>query len=108
MLRAEERSKERSQIRDNESENLGHQGRKRRGDTRNRTHPMQGGVRPQELDQIPPCGKLRCWADCPGAQCEITGAGENAWGQRGTGNRAGVEGKWKGESRDGKPGGVRP
>lgn len=25
---------------------------------------MQGGVRPQELDQIPPCGKLRCWADC--------------------------------------------
>lgn len=43
---------------------------------------MQGGVRPQELDQIPPCGKLRCWADCPGARCEITGAGRECLGSK--------------------------
>ena len=40
-----------------------------------------------------PPGKLRCWAECvQGPSVEWLESGDTVWGQRGTGNRAGLEG----------------
>lgn len=104
MLRADERSKEISQKRDNKSENLGHQ-KKEEMRYKEQDTPQAGWGQAPGAGLDTPSGKLRCWADCvQGPGVKLQESGENAWGQRGTGNRAGLEGKCKGESRDGKPG----
>lgn len=66
---------------------------------------MLGGVRPQVPDQKSPGEAEVLGRLCPGAGCEITGVRRECWGQRSTGNRAGLEGRWgwgDGESREGK------